>query len=77
MFTRNGISFKTVELDQIPEGKAIHAVLSSKIGRQTVPQVFVGGDLVGGCDDTHKAHEDGVLAALLDSLNQPSQLSSA
>jgi glutaredoxin 3 len=64
-----GVNYFALELDQIPEGDAIQSVLSSKIGQRTVPQVFVGGDLIGGCDDTHKANEDGVLGALLEILD--------
>lgn len=34
-------------------------------GRSTVPQVFVGGQHVGGCDDTLAAHSSGKLSELL------------
>ena len=69
MFHHLKVAIKSVELDLEADGEGLHAVLSDKIGRKTVPQVFVGGDLIGGCDDTFKAHEDGVLNELLESLN--------
>lgn len=34
-------------------------------GRTTVPQVFINGQHVGGCDDLHAADEDGRLDKLL------------
>ena len=34
-------------------------------GRRTVPQVFIGGKHVGGCDDTVAAHKSGELKKLL------------
>lgn len=30
-----------------------------------VPRVFIGGKVVGGCDDTFKAHSNGSLATML------------
>lgn len=69
LFHQLNVTYRSVELDLEPDGNGMHAVLSDKIGRKTVPQVFVGGDLIGGCDDTFKAHEDGVLGELLLSLN--------
>ena len=36
-------------------------------GKTTVPQVFIGGQHVGGCDDLFAAHNSGALAKLLKS----------
>ena len=30
-------------------------------GRHTVPQIFIGSEHIGGCDDLHDAHERGLL----------------
>lgn len=35
-------------------------------GRHTVPQIFIGGRHVGGCDDLHALEEEGKLDLLLD-----------
>ena len=35
-------------------------------GQRTVPNVWVKGKHIGGCDDTFKAHFDGSLEDLLD-----------
>ena len=34
-------------------------------GRMTVPQIFIGGQHVGGCDDLMALERDGKLDALL------------
>ena len=34
------------------EGEAIQNILFDKTGQKTVPNVFVSGNHVGGCDDT-------------------------
>jgi len=66
LLDRAGIAYRTVDLDspgfqeqQDPE--AVRAVLRERTGSPTIPQVFVGGQLVGGCTDTFDAHADGSL----------------
>ena len=34
-------------------------------GRRTVPQIFIGGKHVGGCDELHDLDDEGRLDALL------------
>ena len=34
-------------------------------GRRTVPQIFIGGTHVGGCDDLHALDADGKLDPML------------
>ena len=41
--------------------------MAAKAGRSTVPQVFIGGKHLGGCDDTMAAYSNGTLEELLDS----------
>ena len=53
------------------EGEAIQAALADKTGQRTVPNVFINGNHVGGCDDTLKLHADNnLMAALQSSVNQ-------
>ena len=47
------------------EGVAIQEALFVKKKQKTVPNVFVNGKHVGGCDATIQAHKDGRLAELL------------
>jgi glutaredoxin 3 len=35
-------------------------------GRRTVPQIFINGRHVGGCDDLHILEERGILDAMLE-----------
>ncbi|HEY0275218.1 MAG TPA: glutaredoxin 3 [Paenirhodobacter sp.] len=41
------------------------AMMSRAGGRRTVPQIFIGGAHVGGCDDLHALDAAGKLDALL------------
>lgn len=41
-------------------------MLFSRTGSKTIPQVFVGGEFVGGCTETLDAFKDGRLQELLD-----------
>uniref|UniRef100_A0A7N0VGM3 Glutaredoxin domain-containing protein n=1 Tax=Kalanchoe fedtschenkoi TaxID=63787 RepID=A0A7N0VGM3_KALFE len=54
-----------VELDEREDGHTIQEALSEKVGRRTVPQVFIHGKHIGGSDDTIDAYESGELAKLL------------
>lgn len=63
LFASLGVTTKVIELDTLPD---VAAALASVTGRTSVPQVFVGGVHVGGCDDTVAANASGELAKLLD-----------
>ncbi|KAF8035558.1 hypothetical protein BT93_C1558 [Corymbia citriodora subsp. variegata] len=54
-----------VELDERDDGWKIQDALSQRIGRRTVPQVFINGKHIGGSDDTVEAYESGELSKLL------------
>ena len=45
---------KIVELDELADGDDIQDALVEISGMRTVPQVFIGGKLVGGCDGTYE-----------------------
>jgi glutaredoxin 3 len=46
-----GANFKAIEIDTRPDGKAIKAELAKRTGRTSVPQIWIGGEFVGGCND--------------------------
>merc|ERR1711934_302918 len=46
------VSFDAMELDQRQDGSSIQDALKDLTGGRSVPRVFVGGEFVGGCDDT-------------------------
>lgn len=47
------------------DGDAVQSALQSVSGASTVPQVFIGGKFIGGCDDTHSMHKNGQLKTAL------------
>ena len=55
------VLYREVEIDPDNNGMAIYEQLTKKVNRTSVPQVFVGGEHIGGCDDTLAAHEQGTL----------------
>lgn len=50
---------------QGPAFASVRAALAAKVGRTSVPQVFVRGKHIGGCDDTVAKHEEGGLMPLV------------
>eukprot|EP00448_Togula_jolla_P039901 CAMPEP_0170645250 /NCGR_PEP_ID=MMETSP0224-20130122/42967_1 /TAXON_ID=285029 /ORGANISM="Togula jolla, Strain CCCM 725" /LENGTH=225 /DNA_ID=CAMNT_0010976429 /DNA_START=57 /DNA_END=735 /DNA_ORIENTATION=+ len=47
-----GVKYLAVELDQMgDEGKQIRAELAKKTQRTSMPNIFIGGEGVGGCND--------------------------
>ncbi len=70
LFARAGIPYRSVDLDftayqKDDRGGQIRAVLYGKTGSRSIPQVFVGGEYIGGATDTMDAYRDGRLQALL------------
>ena len=56
-----GVNAYVVELDTMDDGSAIQAALAQITGQRTVPNVFVKGKHIGGCDDTVAAQKAGTL----------------
>jgi len=47
-----GVSFQAIELDQMgDEGKALRAQLGVMTGRTSVPNIWIAGEGIGGCND--------------------------
>ena len=55
-------SFEDIDLDREPGRRA---EMIQETGRYTVPQIFIGGVHVGGCDDLVALDRRGALAPLL------------
>lgn len=64
LFSTNfpSVGVKIYELDKIPGGKEIQSTLQKMTGQRTVPNVWVGGNHLGGNDDTQAAFSSGSLA---------------
>ncbi|KFK33116.1 hypothetical protein AALP_AA6G333100 [Arabis alpina] len=60
-----GATFKAIELDNESDGAAVQSALGEWTGQRTVPNVFIGGKHIGGCDATTNLHRDGKLVPLL------------
>ena len=70
MLARHGIAYRTVDLDSVEyqqdnRGGRVRAALTARSSMPTIPQLFVGGELVGGATDAFDAFRDGKLQALL------------
>ncbi|GIY15390.1 thioredoxin reductase 3 [Caerostris darwini] len=65
LFSSIGIQFTVLELDTLENGPEMQKAMAAKVGRSTVPQVFIRGQHVGGCDDTFTAHCNGKLQEML------------
>lgn len=70
MFAACGIAYRSVDLDSVAfqagnRGGDIRLALAARTGAVTIPQIFVGGELIGGCTETFEAWKEGRLQALL------------
>nr|XP_043618572.1 glutaredoxin [Erigeron canadensis] len=65
LLTGVGSSFKVIELDLQSDGKEMQAALLEWTKQRTVPNVFIGGKHIGGCDSTVALHQQGKLVPLL------------
>lgn len=57
-----GAAFTDIRIDERPE---MRDEMIAKSNRRTVPQIFINGQSVGGCDDIHALDETGELDELL------------
>jgi glutaredoxin len=59
------IKANVIELDSLPNGAEIQEALLVISGQKTVPNVFIRGRHIGGCDATTKLHQEGKLLSLV------------
>ena len=59
---RGVVNLEEVVVDGAPE---VRAHMTQLTGRTSVPQIFIGETLVGGCDDLHALDARGGLLPLL------------
>ena len=70
MFAEMDIPYRSVDLDSVEyqkdnRGGDIRAALRERIATPTIPQIFVGGEHIGGCTETLDAFNKGYLQDLL------------
>lgn len=56
-----------ISIDTNREARA--EMIERSNGRTTVPQIFINGQHIGGCDDLQALEREGKLAALLNATN--------
>ena len=61
-----GVQYHVVEMDKIPDGGAMHQALKAYSGQNTVPNTYIAGKHIGGCDDLKAAAANGKLKQALD-----------
>jgi monothiol glutaredoxin len=66
----NTLGVEYSALDILPDPR-IRQELSALSGWPTIPQLFIGGELVGGCDIVMEMFESGELAEALGASPQP------
>ncbi|XP_051136826.1 glutaredoxin-like isoform X2 [Andrographis paniculata] len=57
--------YKLIELDEESDGNVIQTALAEWTGQRTVPNVFINGKHIGGCDAVMAKHQQGQLVTLL------------
>ena len=71
MFRELGIAYRSIDLDSVEyqrgnRGGDIRAALQQRLGSPTIPQIFVGGEYIGGATETFDAFNEGKLQRLMD-----------
>lgn len=61
--TDKGVPFKGVDVTNDPEMR--EKLIEMSGGRRTVPQIFIGGEAIGGYTDLIALHQQGELEARL------------
>jgi glutaredoxin 3 len=62
LLTRKGATFTEID---IMDDDHKRAEMMKRSGRRTVPQIFIGGKHIGGCDDLYDLDSSGGLNPLL------------
>ncbi|MBB3891785.1 glutaredoxin 3 [Phenylobacterium haematophilum] len=63
LLEKKGVEFQEIEAAFDPEKR--QEMVQRANGRSTFPQIFIGGQHIGGCDDMMALEYDGKLDALL------------
>jgi cysteine synthase A len=70
LFRKLGVPYQSIDLDSVAyqegdRGGKIRAVLKERLGVPTIPQIFIGGEHIGGASDLFAALKAGRLMPLL------------
>ena len=62
LLAAKNVGFDEINVESQPDKRA---EMQTRSGRRSVPQIFIGDQHVGGCDDLHDLEEAGKLDGLL------------
>ena len=62
LLTKKRVAFQEIDVGAAPN---LRAKMTERTGRTSVPQIFIGGKHIGGCDDLHALDAAGKLDGLL------------
>ncbi|MGN7613160.1 glutaredoxin 3 [Magnetococcales bacterium HHB-1] len=63
LFDKKGVTYKEINLNKQPELRS--EMVEKANGMRTVPQIFINGQHIGGCDDLYELELDGKLDPML------------
>jgi cysteine synthase A len=71
IFDRYGVQYRSIDIDSVEymqgeRGKKMRKVLDKQNNWKTLPQIYLGGEFVGGCTDLFDSINDGQFARLMD-----------
>ncbi|XP_078488103.1 thioredoxin reductase 1, cytoplasmic-like [Ciona intestinalis] len=66
LFDELKVTYKALEINQLENSAEVQAVLLEVSGQRTVPNVYIKGQHLGGCDATLKAHSEGLLLKMIE-----------
>ncbi len=58
-----GVAFEEIDVTDDPELRA--EMVKRSGGRRTVPEIFINGEIIGGCDELYTLEHSGELDLLL------------
>ncbi len=64
LLNKKGVKYKEISVDG---DRALRAKMTKRAqGRTSVPQIFIGKEHIGGCDDLHDLERSGALDLMLE-----------
>jgi cysteine synthase A len=74
LFAKLGIPYRAIDLDSVAfqkdnRGGEIRKVLNSRLGTNTIPQIYIGGVHLGGATDLYAGWNQGKVQDLLEAAN--------
>jgi glutaredoxin 3 len=62
LLRKKGVTFHEIDVGAAPN---LRSKMTERTGRTSVPQIFIGGAHIGGCDDLHALDAAGKLDPML------------